>query len=90
MANNRNVWDYRDGLESRMGKMESHIENIFHHVKRIDVLLEKQNGRIRTNEFTINKWKGVAVGIIALSTALSTIIGIIKVIGIKQSCKIVK
>ena len=47
MANNRNVWDYRDGLESRMGKMESHVENIFHHVKRIDASLEKQNGRIK-------------------------------------------
>jgi len=77
MANNRNVWDYRDSMDSRMAKMETHVENIYHHVKRIDVLLEKQNGRIRVNEFTISKWRGVAVGIIALSTALSTIIGII-------------
>jgi len=82
MANNRNVWDYRDNMGSRMAKMETHVENIYHHVKRIDVLLEKQNGRIRTNEFTISKWKGVAVGIIAVSTALSTIIGIIIKIGV--------
>ena len=58
MANNRNVWDYRDSLDSRMAKMETHVENIYHHVKRIDVLLEKQNGRIRTNEFTLSRWKG--------------------------------
>ncbi len=77
MANSRDVWDYRDGLESRMGKMESHVENIFHHVKRIDASLEKQNGRIRTNEFTLSKWKGIAIGIIALSTALSTLVGMI-------------
>ena len=77
MASSRDVWDYRNGLESRMGKMESHVENIYHHVKRIDSLLEKQNGRIRTNEFTLSKWKGIAVGIIALSTALSTLVGMI-------------
>ena len=57
--------------------MESHVENIYHHVKRIDSSLEKQNGRIRTNEFTLSKWKGIAVGIIALSTALSTLVGMI-------------
>ena len=74
MANNRNVWDYRDSLDSRMAKMETHVENIYHHVKRIDVLLEKQNGRIRTNEFTISRWKGVTAGIIAVSAALSTLI----------------
>ena len=77
MANHRDAWAFRDGLDARMAKMEAHVENIYHHVKRIDVLLEKQNGRIRTNEFTINRWRGVAVGIIAVSTALSTIIGII-------------
>jgi hypothetical protein len=65
-----------------MAKMEAHVENIYHHVKRIDVLLEKQNGRIRVNEFTINRWKGVAVGIVAVSTALSTIIGVIIKIGV--------
>ena len=74
MANNRNVWDYRDSLDSRMAKMETHVENIYHHVKRIDVLLEKQNGRIRTNEFTLSRWKGVTAGIIAVSAALSTLI----------------
>ena len=82
MAGNRDTWAYRDGLDARMAAMEAHVENIYHHVKRIDVLLEKQNGRIRTNEFTINRWKGVAVGIIAVSTALSTIIGVIIKIGV--------
>jgi len=82
MANSRSVWDYRDSMDARMAKMEAHVENIYHHVKRIDVLLEKQNGRIRVNEFTINRWKGVAVGIVAVSTALSTIIGVIIKIGV--------
>ena len=74
MANNRDVWGYRDGMDAKTAKIEAHVENIYHHVKRIDTLLEKQNGRIRENEFTISKWKGVAVGIIAMSTALSTLI----------------
>ena len=74
MANNRNVWDYRDGMDSRMAKMETHVENIYHHIKRIESHLEKQNGRIRVNEFTLSKWKGVAIGIIAISTAISSVI----------------
>ena len=74
MANNRNVWDYRDGMDARMGKMETHVENIYHHIKRIESHLEKQNGRIRVNEFTLSKWKGVAIGIIAVSTAISSLI----------------
>ncbi len=74
MANNRNVWDYRDGMDSRMGKMETHVENIYHHIKRIESHLDKQNGRIRVNEFTLSKWKGVAIGIIAVSTAISSLI----------------
>ena len=79
---NRDVWGYREGMESRMSAMETHVENIYHHVKRIDLLLEKQNGRIRENEFTISKWRGVAVGIVVLSTTLSTIIGIIIKLGV--------
>ena len=56
MANNsRNVWDYRDSMDSRMGKMETHVENIYHHIKRIESHLEQQNGRIRVNEFTLSK-----------------------------------
>ena len=79
---NRDVWGYREGMESRMSAMETHVENIYHHVKRIDLLLEKQNGRIRENEFTISKWRGVAVGVVVLSTTLSTIIGIIIKLGV--------
>ena len=56
MANNRDVWGYRDGMDAKTAKIEAHVENIYHHVKRIDTLLEKQNGRIRENEFTISKW----------------------------------
>jgi len=74
MAGSRDVWGYRDSMDARMAKMEAHVENIYHHVKRIDLLLEKQNGRIRTNEFTLSRWKGVAVGIIAVSSAVSTLI----------------
>tara|TARA_R110000824_G_C15133696_1_gene669298 strand:- start:578 stop:757 length:180 start_codon:yes stop_codon:yes gene_type:complete len=54
--------------------MEAHMQNIYHHLKRIDILLEKQNGRIRTNEFTLSKWKGLALGIIAVSSAISSLI----------------
>ena len=82
MANSRDVWGYRDGMDARMSKMETHVENIYHHVKRIDSLLEKQNGRIRTNEFTLSKWKGVAVGIVAVSTTISTLIGLIIKLGV--------
>ena len=70
----RDVWQHRDNIESRISKMEAHMQNIYHHLKRIDVLLEKQNGRIRANEFTLNKWRGVAIGIIAISSAISTVI----------------
>ena len=70
----RDVWQHRDNIESRISKMEPHMQNIYHHLKRIDVLLEKQNGRIRANEFTLNKWRGVAIGIIAISSAISTVI----------------
>ena len=47
MANNgnRNVWEHREMMESRMSKMEAHVENIYHHVKRIENHLDKQNGR---------------------------------------------
>ena len=80
MSNKRDVWDYRDNLEdkliSRLSKIEAHMENVYHHVKRIDALLEKQNGRIRVNELTINKWKGIAFGVFVSSTAISTLIGI--------------
>ena len=62
----RDVWQHRDNVESRISKMEAHMQNIYHHLKRIDILLEKQNGRIRTNEFTLSKWKGLALGIIAV------------------------
>ena len=50
----RDAWDYRDGIQSRISKIEAHTENIYHHVKRIDALLEKQNGRIRSTEFTLS------------------------------------
>ena len=82
MVENRDAWAFRDGLDARMAAMEAHVENIYHHVKRIDLLLEKQNGRIRENEFTISKWRGVAVGVVVLSTTLSTIIGIIIKLGV--------
>ena len=70
----RDVWQHRDNVESRISKMEAHMQNIYHHLKRIDILLEKQNGRIRTNEFTLNRWKGLALGIIAVSSAISSLI----------------
>jgi|TARA_R110002051_G_scaffold213355_1_gene278316 septal ring factor EnvC (AmiA/AmiB activator) len=70
----RDVWQHRDNVESRISKMEAHMQNIYHHLKRIDILLEKQNGRIRTNEFTLNRWKGLALGIVAVSSAISSLI----------------
>ena len=70
----RDAWEHRDNIQSRISKIEAHTENIYHHVKRIDKLLEKQNGRIRDTEFTLSKWKGVAIGTIAISTAISLLI----------------
>lgn len=70
----RDAWEHRDNIQSRISKIEAHTENIYHHVKRIDKLLEKQNGRIRHTEFTLSKWKGVAIGIIAISAAISSLI----------------
>lgn len=70
----RDAWEHRDNIQSRISKIEAHTENIYHHVKRIDKLLAQQNGRIREAEFTLSKWKGVAIGIIAISTAVSSLI----------------
>ena len=70
----RDAWEHRDNIQSRISKIEAHTENIYHHVKRIDKLLEKQNGRIRDTELTLSKWKGVAIGTIAISTAISSLI----------------
>ena len=61
MTSKRDVWNYRDDLKSRMGKMEAHTENIYHHIKRVDTHLERQNGRIRETEGTINS-NGNAIG----------------------------
>ena len=77
MAGSRDVWGYRDSMDARMAKMEAHVENIYHHVKRIDLLLEKQNGRIRTNEGVISRWKGIAVGIVCIASFISTVIAMI-------------
>jgi len=73
----RNAWVHREMMESRMSKMEAHVENIYHHVKRIESHLDKQNGRIRANESVISRWKGIAVGIICVASFLSTLIGMI-------------
>ena len=70
----RDAWEHRDNIQSRISKIEVHTENIYHHVKRIDKLIALQNGRIRESEFTLSKWKGVAIGIIAISTAISSLI----------------
>ena len=71
---NKDVWNYRNSLDEKIGSINAHIENIYHHIKRVDTHLEKQNGRIREAEGTMNKWKGVAIGIIAISTAISSLI----------------
>ena len=71
---NKDVWNYRDGLEEKIGSIHAHVENIYHHIKRIDTHLDKQNGRIRMNEVVISKWKGVAVGIICVASFVSTLI----------------
>ena len=43
---NKDVWNYRNGLEEKIGSIHAHVENIYHHIKRIDTHLDKQNGRI--------------------------------------------
>jgi len=52
-------------MEQRLANVETHVENIYHHVKRIEHLVELQNGRVRKNEEEIARWKGV-VGVIIL------------------------
>ena len=65
----KTVTEHRQEVEQRLAKIEtiveSHVENIYHHVKRIEHLVELQNGRVRKNEEEIARWKGV-VGVIIL------------------------
>jgi peptidoglycan hydrolase CwlO-like protein len=74
---NKDVWNYRNSLEEKIGSINAHVENIYHHIKRVDTHLDKQNGRIRNNEQVISKWKGVAVGILCVASFISTVIAIV-------------
>ena len=74
---NRDVWNYRNNLDEKIGSINAHIENIYHHIKRVDSHLDKQNGRIRNNEQVISKWKGVAVGILCVASFISTVIAMV-------------
>tara|TARA_Y100001970_G_scaffold3976_1_gene4605 strand:+ start:3928 stop:4164 length:237 start_codon:yes stop_codon:yes gene_type:complete len=74
---NKDVWNYRNSLDEKIGSINAHVENIYHHIKRVDTHLDKQNGRIRYNEQIISKWKGVAVGILCVASFISTVIAMV-------------
>ena len=61
----KTVTEHRQEIEQRLANVETHVENIYYHVKRIEHLVELQNGRVRKNEEEIARWKGV-VGVIIL------------------------
>lgn len=65
---------HRKDVEERLSSLETHIINIYHHVKRIEKLLEMQNGRVRKNEEEIARWKGVIAVIILVITIVTSML----------------
>jgi len=70
-------WEWRYGLEGVLGELNAHNKNVYHHIKRIDKHLAEINGSVRKHDIIISKWKGVAIGVIAVSTLVSSIVGLI-------------
>ena len=60
-------------LQERLANTETHVINIYHHVKRIEKLLEAQNGRVRENEQAIALWRGVSLAALGMASILSVI-----------------
>lgn len=79
-----NVWNFRHNLEDKVseiaiqsGKQQAHLENIYHHIKRIETHLNKQNGSIARHDNTISKWKGITIGIVVVLSAAQVLIAMI-------------
>ena len=70
----KTVTEHRQEVEQRLANVETHVENIYHHVKRIEKLVELQNGRVRKNEEEIARWKGVVGVIMLIITIAATIL----------------
>ena len=80
----QNVWHFRHGLEDKVtdiavqnAKTNAHIENIYHHIKRIESHLDKQNGSIARHESVISKWKGVAIGVVVVVGFIQVVVAMI-------------
>ena len=80
----QNVWHFRHNLEDKVtaiavknAETNAHIENIYHHIKRIESHLEKQNGNIARHESTISKWKGVALGVVVVVSFVQVVVAMI-------------
>jgi hypothetical protein len=80
----QNVWHFRRNLEDKVtdiavqnAKTNAHIENIYHHIKRIESHLQKQNGSIAEHDSTINRWKGIAFGFVIVFSFVQIVIGMI-------------
>jgi 2-methylcitrate dehydratase PrpD len=77
----KTVTEHRQEVEQRLAKIETivetHVENIYHHVKRIEKLVELQNGRVRKNEEQIARWKGVVSVVAFLCAGIITLLSIL-------------
>jgi hypothetical protein len=76
-----NVWNFRHNLEDKMseiaiqsGKQQTHLQNIYHQIKRIESHLDKQNGSIARHDNIISKWKGITIGVIVVLSAAQVLI----------------
>ena len=80
----QSVWHFRHGLEDKVtdiavkgAETNAHIENIYHHIKRIEVHLEKQNGTIAQHQSVISKWRGVAIGVVMVVSFVQVVVAMI-------------
>ena len=80
----QSVWHFRHSLEDKVtdiavqnAKTNAHIENIYHHIKRIESHLDKQNGSIARHESVISKWKGVAIGVVVVVGLVQVVVAMI-------------
>lgn len=68
-------WEWRNGVQQTLGELNAHHKNMYHHIKRIDNHLRGINGSVHRHDVILSKWKGIVLGILGMSTAISTVIG---------------
>tara|TARA_R100000742_G_scaffold4279_1_gene1663 strand:- start:18004 stop:18240 length:237 start_codon:yes stop_codon:yes gene_type:complete len=61
-------------VQQTLGELNAHHKNIYHHIKRIDDHLRGINGSVHRHDVILSKWKGISIGVIGMSTAISTVI----------------